>query len=351
MPFEEEYADEWAGAPPQDDRNLGHPALLAREDWEPSASDEDSEDNGDEKEEELELSQREKTIKACMLLSRQLIDEIANGGVHQTSAVRVLSLFKHHLGPLLSDDVMDELPDSLHMLKKVAELVEVSSFMRHFCPFGCRMFVGDSGPQEKCGLCPPRKVGWRYDDHGRPMCECLYFSLDAWAEGMLAVPELARAFAGFSNRAQSHTPGVYRESSDGSIIRQFFDEHGPNCWPFEQCNDAVVKWVAAAMSFTPLVFHCHALPFAKRTAFGGVYFAAAFPTSAKMTQVFFQPTIAMFAARSPVDGSPLRLTTALGVELSVYFWICWIVNDVRGMEKLLWLPNPPPITEHATSVG
>ena len=166
VPFEEEYADEWAGAPPQDDRNLGHPALLAREDWEPSASDEDSEDNGDEKEEELELSQREKTIKACMLLSRQLIDEIANGGVHQTSAVRVLTLFKHHLGPLLSDDVMDELPDSLHMLKKVAELVEVSSFMRHFCPEGCRMFVGASGQQEKCGLC---QVGWRYDDHGRPM--------------------------------------------------------------------------------------------------------------------------------------------------------------------------------------
>ena len=287
-------------------------------------------DSASESEAESESDTEETIEQKCQLICRQIVDEIA-GGLAQTVAVRVLNIVKHHLTGVLSDDVQAQLPSTIYSLKKKAGVIHVKSFVRHFCPYGCRMFQGPTGPQEACGLCD---YGYRLDDQGRPTCENLYFSLDDWCERMYAVAEVAEALDMWADRAQSkHTPGTYRDSADGSILRDFFTRLGNamNCTlPFELCCDGIVLYTASARTMTPVVFHCHALPPHMRTTLGCTFFAAALCTESKPDQITLLPIISQFAARAPVAGTPHALTDAHGRRKLVHYIICWLLNDLRG---------------------
>ena len=233
----------------------------------------------------VEVLHRSKCRMAVQHLCKQLIDDVAHGATSQTAAVRFLQYARTHLKDVVSPDLIDSLPQTVYSMKKIAGVEETESTIRHFCPNGCRMFANDDGPQEECGLCT---TGWRYDDFGRPTCECVYFSLDDWCSRMLKISEVAEAIDEHTRNCVARPAGIYRDSCDGSIIRSLkerFAESGPDFWCFEQCNDGVIKYVAAQKSMTPVVFHCHALPPWLRTSFGATFFAAAFPSTAKLTQV------------------------------------------------------------------
>ena len=220
-------------------------------------------DHGGESSEHDDLEVDEDTSIAlrCQQFSREVLNEVA-GGVGQTVAVRVINALRVHLGTFLPVDMVSQLPRTVYMLKKKAEVTTVTSFRRHFCPYGCRMFSGESGEQEACGLC---EFGWRYDDHGEPTCENLYFSLDDWSARMHQIDVLSEALDSWAMRAQSnYVPGVFRDSTDGHVLRNFFAKPElqgmlNSCLPFAQCNDGVVMYVNSARSMTPVIFHCHAL--------------------------------------------------------------------------------------------
>ena len=140
-------------------------------------------------------------------LCRQIVEEIAHGGASQSVAVRVLKALKEHLGAFLPSELIDAIPDTVYMLKKVAGLESIRSFRRHFCPQGCRMFSGESGDQEKCGICPN---GWRYDDFNKPMSENIYFPLDDWVERMYSMDVVARFLDNWADKAKGrHQAGPF----------------------------------------------------------------------------------------------------------------------------------------------
>ena len=145
------------------------------------------------------------------------------------------------------------------------------------------------------------------------------------------------ALGGFVDHCDAHTEGVYRDSSDGSIIQEMMNgpHASPDCWPFQVCSDAVVRRVVASTNLVPIVVHCHALPPHMRTTHGAVYLAAVCPHSAKMTQVFWEPVIAMFERRCLVQGSPLEVLDPAGNQQRVSAWISplAIVNDLPGPHK------------------
>ena len=305
----------------------------------------------DEDQDELTCEERVK------LLCQQVVSEVA-GGVGQTVAVRLLDMFQHHLGADLTTEARALLPRSVYMLKKISDVQSISSFVRHFCPYGCRMFCGDTGPQEACGKCD---LGWRFDDAGAPTCENLYFSLDSWVEQMHRIPEAAKALEAWADRARAlHVPGVYRDSADGlthehddafrapvahsflhrhhdthagAILRHFIDSHGEDandCLPFEMCNDGVVLYNASARSMTPVVFHCHALPPHMRTTLACTFLGAALCSDSKPDQLTLLPIISQFAARVPIDGTPHEFEDHEGRRRRMFYYLCWMVNDLRG---------------------
>lgn len=308
--------------PPHDQVHVVHPYLyLDRDDTESDESDEDVLPSVEDK---------------CQLLCKQIVSEIA-GGLQQSTALRVLNVVKTHLGSFLPDQVKENMPETPYMLKKMAGLMEIKSFVRHFCPNGCRMFHGypksktEKVKQEKCGICTN---GWRLDDHGKPTCENLYYSLDDWCSKMYQIQEVADALDGWADRAlEKNVEGIYRDSTDGSIIRSFLTEHreiANCCLPFELCCDGVVMYNASARTMTPIVMHCHALPPHMRTSLGCTYFAAALCSESKPDQLTLAPIVAQFAARAPISGTPHTIIDAHDREKHLHYFVSWLVNDLRG---------------------
>ena len=190
----------------------------------------------------------------------------------------------------------------MQAIESKAEVLKVKNFRRQFCPNGCRMFDPDDEEDVECGECPTDllgKRGYRYDDLKKPYCEAIYFELDDWVERQASIPECAKYLFEWYDRARArHVDGEYRNSSDGSILGGtggetsfLFDgvEDINLCWPFEQCNDGVVKYTASSRAMVPITYHCHAYPPWMRQTFGSTYLAGVLPHGAKNMQVMLKP--------------------------------------------------------------
>ena len=316
----------------------------------PDDDDPDAEDSG---EEHPMLPAQDRASAACKQLSRQIISEIANGTLHQSTSVRCLRYFKHHLTHFLPDEIHTDLPVSWYMLQKKGGMVKSKQTLRHFCPNGCRIFTGKN--DTRCGICVDKKgnCGMRYDDKGTPTCEVIYFDLDDWITRILKILEVAEAISRYLAFVQRPRPeGVIRDSCDGSVVRDIrahCPEALPDLWPFEQSNDGVKKFETTNHSLTPVVYRCHAFPPWLRSSQAGAFLVAVYPNNAKMTPAFFKPIVDMFMRRSPEaadhvgleNAGPLHVVDASGTARSISCFIPWLVNDIRGAAKPMMSKQSP----------
>ena len=151
------------------------------------------------------------------LLCQEIVGEVANNSCNQTGASRLFKIMKTRLGPYLPDHVLDLMPGGWRGIENVAGIHRPVSFRMQACSNECRFFSREDPNDVICGLC---EHGSRYDEHGEPDNEALYYDLEDYVKRLYSIPEVATMLSTWWDVAQSnHTPGVYRDSNDGSIIR------------------------------------------------------------------------------------------------------------------------------------
>ena len=267
-------------------------------------------------------------VEECVLnFAKEIIGEVAHKGATQAGVNSVLKLMHKHLGGFFTDALKERLPSTFMGLEYRVGLIKPKSFTRHFCPNGCRQFEPDNDDDRVCGMC---ELGKRFDNTGKATAEVLYFDLADWITTLLSVEEFADATAGWRDRAAGGNK--IKDSIDGTLLKRilYANVSDPeNTWPFEQCNDGVVKYIGAGRSFTPVCFHCHALPKHIRTSFGCTFLAAVIPKKINNYQLTLKPIVEMFARLQPAANTPLELLDVYGVHRKINAVVAWIVNDLK----------------------
>ena len=100
----------------------------------------------------------------------------------------------------MDPELLAGLPESFAGVEKKAGLQTPVSFRRQFCPSGCRQFDDDDKTDVVCGAAGCE--GGRFDAHGKPTMEVIYWSLEDWITRMNSIPECRDELLSWWTRAQ-----------------------------------------------------------------------------------------------------------------------------------------------------